>query len=223
MIRKEKNKKIDSAIVVAIITGIFLVLGAYINGCFSSKAAKNDLTSKTNIDTVISNNTVVNQTPHQSNNTNSSQYNSGRDIIISQPQPPIPKAKKENTAKQANDAPVIINENKGIVNNGGTGNTYNQTLNQGNTQRTLEDKEVKELLSYIDRSVPRKFRFVVETTQGDNETFTLGKMVDKRLNELGFKIPAYKVSMFLDFDKKRVFLDKQDDSTLLFVIQPQSQ
>ena len=82
---------------------------------------------------------------------------------------------------------------------------------------------LKDLLNYIDKSVPRRFSFIVETTQGDNETYTLGKMVDKKLNGFGFKTPGYRVSMFLDYGTKRVFLDKFNDSTLLFIIQPQLQ
>lgn len=226
MIKKAKQR--DSVIIVAIITTIGLIIVAYINGCFSSKAALNSNSTAKNNDTIISNTTEVKQSANQSNNKNSNQYNSGRDIIIT---PPIisnekkeNKENKEKKEKKDTDTAISIKDNKGIVNIGGTSNVYNQTVNQGNVQRTIEDKEVKELIDYIDLNVPRKFQFMVETTFGDNETFTLGKNVDKKLNSMGFKTPRVRQSMFPNPNEgRRVFLEKGDDSTILFVIQPRLQ
>ena len=175
-----KNKFLSTVkekIILGAIAAFFTLLVAYLKGCFNpTEAAK--------IDNSVNNHTIQ----KNKNDSGGTQYNAARDLIINNA--PIIKidSNKKSIQKevhrqsyQANINPTAIAPkkdtaiiNNGIINNGGVGNTYNQTVNPNIPQREFGIVAKNELSNLI----PAKANsFYIHVYNYDHESLVFAKEI----------------------------------------------
>ncbi len=98
---------------------------------------------------------------------------------------------------------IIINH--GFLNQGGQGNTYNQTI-KGKEQRHVDENSKSWLLN----NLPRNYHVKVLCTMGDAETEILAKEMVKVLKEMNFDVEFGGWSVFTNAGYGRIGVNKID-------------
>lgn len=179
--KKNKNKLIGALIVVIATT---LTLG--IKSFFSS----NNTPNKTSIDTtkqtsqtpsiVTTNNDSSKQNINQLNQINQNKGNVTTELISGDKKTYNTNNTYHNSKK--NEANPVINN--GIINNGGTGNTYNQSV--GKQQRHY----TPDILNWVSQNIPINYNIDFIFMMNDIETKIYATELADSLNNHGYKASA---------------------------------
>jgi len=163
------------------LVGLFFTFAiAYIKGCFNKTEAKKM--------------PVVNS--HISNYQSSigQQYNAGRDIVFSSPtskvdtnttNPLLTKVHtgQKNQRKFNSTKKDTLIVNNGFINNGGVGNTYNQTMNPPSEQRHLSPLDK----IYLDTAFSPNLKFfLLDVYNFDKESLNLSNEISNYLESKNY-------------------------------------
>ncbi len=115
--------------------------------------------------------------------------------------------------KEKNEVPII---NNGFINNGGAGNTYNQTINPGLPPRNLKNLDFENLIGKIPS---KKISIQVMPCFQDKETLNYSNQIFYKLEKLGYNVRIAGMGMMNFFDGEQFAIDISNDKIIIYVNQ----